>query len=70
VLVEESSVLGDLQICVQVAVAGVETTGSYHQDRGMSAVGSQNGHWEEVGPHDRQREIAVSDVGDCQGQSQ
>jgi hypothetical protein len=36
----------------------------------MSVVGSQSGHWEEVDPHDRQREIAVSGVGDCQDQCQ
>jgi hypothetical protein len=48
-----------------LTVAAVwEKTGSFHRDRVVAVVGRQSAHLEEGDLHDRQTEIAVSDVGD------
>jgi hypothetical protein len=49
---------------VLTVVAVWEKTGSFHRDRVVAVVGRQSAHPEEEDPHDRQTEIAVSDVED------
>lgn len=47
-----------------MAVAVSETTGSFHQERAQAVAGMGSARPEEVGPHGRQTEIAVSDAED------
>jgi len=57
--------LEDPQVYVLMAVAVWEKTGSCHQDRVVAAVDRRSARLEEVDPHVRSTEIAVSNAEDC-----